>query len=212
MFGRFEFSATINIDRDCRPAYRNTLFQVHAGGYLENPPSWFGINSYNKFKTNLPTGGTSVTVPDKPFKLTAKINVTKKDVKVDYFVNDKFVISTHKYSLHNGYKKMFMKFGVYRVNSNCDITQTYTYVKLKRVNPLKEAFNNLSKEERKSVQINLKSEGFYSSKIDGYYGKNTEKGLKKYNSSFLDASDLKKSINVEVLLTKLSQVVTRQED
>ena len=48
--------------------------------------------------------------------------------------------------------------------------------------------------------------------IDGYYGKNTEKGLKKYNSSFLDAADLKKSVNVDVLLTKLSNIVTRPED
>ena len=105
-----------------------------------------------------------------------------------------------------------MKFGVYRVNANCDITQIYTNVKLKRVNPLKEAFNNLSIDKRKNVQINLKSEGFYSSKIDGYYGKNTEKGLKKYNSSFLDELDLKKSVNIAVLLTKLSKVVNPQED
>ena len=26
MFGKWEWSATINIDRDCIPAYRNTLF------------------------------------------------------------------------------------------------------------------------------------------------------------------------------------------
>ena len=79
-------------------------------------------------------------------------------------------------------------------------------------NPLMEAFNSLSKDQRKNVQINLKGEGFYSSTIDGYYGKNTEKGLKKYNSSFLDASDLEKSINIDVLLTKLSTVVNPQED
>ena len=73
-------------------------------------------------------------------------------------------------------------------------------------NPLMEAFNNLSKEERKNVQINLNTQGFYSSKIDGYYGKNTEKGLEKYNASFLDGLDLKKSVNVDILLTKLSKV------
>ena len=79
-------------------------------------------------------------------------------------------------------------------------------------NPLEEAFNSLSRDQRKNVQINLKVEGFYSSTIDGYYGKNTEKGLKKYNSSFLDASDLEKSINIDALLTKLSKVVNPQED
>ena len=133
MFGKWEWSATINIDRDCDPAYRNTLFQVHAGGYLVSPPSWVGINSYNKFKTNVDGSGTSQVVPNSPFKLTAKINATRKDVKVDYFVNDQFVISTHKNSLGNGYNKMFFKFGIYRVNANCDITQTYTNVKLKKI-------------------------------------------------------------------------------
>ncbi len=62
------------------------------------------------------------------------------------------------------------------------------------------------------MQINLKSEGFYSKKIDGYYGKNTEKGLKNCNTNFFYAADLKKSVNVDVLLTKLSKVVTRPDD
>ncbi len=57
----------------------------------------------------------------------------KKDVKVDYFVNDKFLISTHGKALGDGFPKIYMKFGVYRVNANCDITQTYTNVKLKKV-------------------------------------------------------------------------------
>ena len=62
------------------------------------------------------------------------------------------------------------------------------------------------------MQINLKGDGFYSSTIDGYYGKNTNKGPKKYNSSFLDVSDSEKSINIDVLLTKLSKFVPRPED
>ena len=131
-FGQFEWSATIDIDRKCQPAHRNTLFQVHAGGG-GSPPSWIGINRYNKFRTNKSGGGTSVTVPNRPFKLTAKINATKKDVKVDYFIDDKFLITTQSYAMGDGYGKMYFKFGVYRVNSNCTIKQTYTNVKLKRV-------------------------------------------------------------------------------
>ena len=73
-------------------------------------------------------------------------------------------------------------------------------------NLLKNAFNSLSKGVRKNVQINLKKEGFYSSNVDGYYGKLTEKGLKDYNISFLDASDLNKPNNVNTLLNKLSKV------
>jgi hypothetical protein len=132
-FGKYEWSATIDIDRKCKPAERNTLFQVHAGGYLVSPPSWIGLNRYNKFRTNESFGGTNVYVPNEPFKLTAKINATKKEVKVDYFINDKFLVSTHSYAPGNGYKKMFFKFGIYRVNANCDITQTYNNVQLKRV-------------------------------------------------------------------------------
>jgi hypothetical protein len=36
MFSKYEWSATIDIDRDCTPALRNTFFQVYAGGYLVN--------------------------------------------------------------------------------------------------------------------------------------------------------------------------------
>ena len=108
MFGKWKWSATIDIKRNCRPAYRNTLFQVHAGGNLVNPPSWFGINSYNKFKTNAEGGGdTRHAVPIGSFKLTAKINATRKKVKVDYFVNDQLVTSTLEYSLGNEYDKLY---------------------------------------------------------------------------------------------------------
>lgn len=80
--------------------------------------------------------------------------------------------------------------------------------KLTEIEPnlLKNAFNSLSKDARKNVQINLKKGGFYSSNIDGYYGKLTEKGLKDYNISFLHASDLNKPNNVDTLLNKLNKV------
>lgn len=131
MFGKWEYSATIDIDRNCKPAYRNTLFQVHSGG-SGTPPSWIGINGDNKFRTNLPNGQTNFNVPLEPFELTAKIDATNKEVKVDYFVDDKFVVSTHHVA-ESTYNDLFFKFGIYRVNANCDIKQTYRKVKLKRV-------------------------------------------------------------------------------
>lgn len=79
-------------------------------------------------------------------------------------------------------------------------------------NPLKTAFNNLSADLRRNVQINLKSKGFYNSSIDGSYGQGTEKALKNYNRSVLDGSDLRKTANVTVLLTKLSKVVKTEEE
>ena len=133
MFGKWEWSAIIDIDRNCIPALRNTLFQVHAGGYLVSPPSWLGINRFRKFRTNKGRRDTAGRVPDSPFKLTVKINATKKEVDVDYFVNDEFLISTHNKAKRT-YDNLFLKFGVYRVNANCDITQTYTNVKLRKIN------------------------------------------------------------------------------
>lgn len=132
MWGKWEWSATIDIDRKCQPAYRNAIFQVHADEYMKTPPSFIGINKWNMFRP--PIGGkrkdSIAPVPLSPFKLTAIINATKKDVKVDYYVNDEFLTSTYT---QGNYTNIFFKFGVYRVNSNCDIKQTYTNVKLQRV-------------------------------------------------------------------------------
>ena len=134
MFGKFEWSATIDVNRNCIPAMRNTLFQVHAGGYLVNPPSWVGIDRWNKFRNNEKgnSKGSISPVPDEPFKLIAKIHTTRKEVTVEYFVNDKFLTSTRSKAKRE-YTEMFFKFGIYRVLSNCDITQKYNNVKLKKV-------------------------------------------------------------------------------
>lgn len=125
--GKYTWSADIEIDRKCTPAYRNTLFQVHSGVYLKQPPSWIGINRYNKFRANKAHLSTAVDVPDK-FNLRAEIDFTEERVLVKYFVDNKFVIETKDYN--SPYKEMFMKFGVYRVNSNCDIKQIYRNVKV----------------------------------------------------------------------------------
>ena len=62
-------------------------------------------------------------MPDEPFKLIAKIHTTRKEVTVEYFVNDKFLTSTRSKAKRE-YTEMFFKFGIYRVLSNCDIAQT----------------------------------------------------------------------------------------
>jgi len=131
--GKYVWSSTIDITRNCKPAWRNTIFQIHAGGHLTNPPSWFGINEHNQFRTvhNIMYNNDSTSVPDSPFELRAEFDITKRSVKVDYYVNDKFVVSTK--DNQGPYKDLFMKFGIYRVNANCDIKQTYTNVNFKRV-------------------------------------------------------------------------------
>ena len=62
------------------------------------------------------------------------------------------------------------------------------------------AFKKLSKNQRKQIQSNLKSLGFYTSSIDGLYGKGTSGALTAYNKQNLSGGDLKKSQNVTKLI------------
>jgi hypothetical protein len=79
-------------------------------------------------------------------------------------------------------------------------------------NVLKMAFNNLSSEVRKNIQINLLREGFYKSSIDGSYGRGTEKALKSFNSNVLDGADLRRKSNVTRLLSQLGTIQTPKEE
>ena len=91
MFGKWEWSAIIDIERDCRPAYRNTLFLVHAGGHLVNPPSWFGINSYNKFKgtliKNMKSGMVLTCLGGRNKKLSYKLSKNSNSIIDRLFKN-----------------------------------------------------------------------------------------------------------------------------
>jgi len=62
------------------------------------------------------------------------------------------------------------------------------------------AFKKLSKNQRKQIQSNLKSLGFYTSSIDGLYGKGTAAALTAYNKQNLSGGDLKKSQNAAKLI------------
>ena len=53
------------------------------------------------------------------------IEFTKKIVKASYYVNGEYVLTEKDNSKE---KSIYVKFGVYRVNSNCNVTQTYTIV------------------------------------------------------------------------------------
>jgi peptidoglycan hydrolase-like protein with peptidoglycan-binding domain len=65
---------------------------------------------------------------------------------------------------------------------------------------LKKSFINLAKDQRKLVQVNLATLGFYKSSIDGLYGKGTAGALTAYNKQYLGGADLKKSANAEKLI------------
>ena len=81
-------------------------------------------------------------------------------------------------------------------------------------NILRAAFKDLSEYQRKNAQKILTMYGFYNSKIDGLYGKGTEKALKGYNKKFLNNSDLSKDPNIAKLLNTIfeDKVIEAQED
>ena len=68
---------------------------------------------------------------------------------------------------------------------------------------LHSAFNNFSKDERKVIQSNLAEEEFYTSSIDGLYGRGTAAALKAYNKQYLCNADLGKSSNAKALMDDL---------
>ena len=75
------------------------------------------------------------------------------------------------------------------------------YIGSNQTTPLKNGFLKLAVYERKQLQLNLKGLGFYKSSIDGLYGKGTAGALTAYNKQNLNGADLKKSENVEKLIS-----------
>ena len=132
--GKYEWSATVNIDYDCKPSFRSTIVQIHSGANgVERPfgpPSYLAINYVGKFRA-VRNKGTIVDVPIKePFDVVMTIEFKKKIIKASYYVNGEHVLTEKDNSKE---KSVYVKFGVYRVNSNCNVTQTYTNVKLKKL-------------------------------------------------------------------------------
>ncbi len=79
---------------------------------------------------------------------------------------------------------------------------------------LREIWNEvLTKNERIEVQKKLHRLGFYKSKIDGLYGRGTEKALKGYNKQNLKGINLEKAENAaelykSILLQDIDDVIT----
>jgi S1-C subfamily serine protease len=70
-------------------------------------------------------------------------------------------------------------------------------------NPLRDGFIKLSSDNRKLVQTNLTALGFYSSFIDGYFGKATQKGLELYNKNYLKNSSIAERGNIDALYASI---------
>ena len=68
---------------------------------------------------------------------------------------------------------------------------------------LQVAFNQLSQFHRKKIQLTLSKFGFYSSSVDGIYGKGTAAALTAYNKQYLNGADLTKADNTGKLVKTL---------
>ena len=66
---------------------------------------------------------------------------------------------------------------------------------------LQTKFNKFPQRIRKLIQKNLKMLGLYAFSVDGLYGRGTRGALSGYSKKFLNNADLKKTENVDQLLT-----------
>ena len=77
---------------------------------------------------------------------------------------------------------------------------------------LKLAFTRLSQHQRKLLQSSLKELGYYSSSIDGLYGRGTAGALNAYNEEYLDNSNLKQSSNTDKLINDILSLETAKSN
>lgn len=129
--GRYYWTATVDINRPCTPSKRVDFFQIHDGGKEGGPPSQLGIEKTNTFKTNQHYE-TSKTVPDGPFDVFADILINGDNVTVSYAIDGKHFRTT-KDRRETGTDKMYVKFGIYRINSNCTTTINHSNVRFVKV-------------------------------------------------------------------------------
>lgn len=86
-----------------------------------------------------------------------------------------------------------------KIKSNSTVRKAFK----RKVAPLRIAFVNYSKGQRKLIQSNLADLGFYKSSIDGLYGKGTAAALEAYNKEYLGNADLSTAANANVLIADL---------
>jgi peptidoglycan hydrolase-like protein with peptidoglycan-binding domain len=83
------------------------------------------------------------------------------------------------------------------------IDPIYFQSKLLKEDIVYKEFSELTLGLKQQIQSELKSNGYYKSKVDGLYGKGTAAALKAYNKEYLSDADLTKSANVQALLDDL---------
>lgn len=75
-------------------------------------------------------------------------------------------------------------------------------------NELQTAFIELKQSDRRLIQRNLKKMNYYSSTIDGLFGRKTEEGLRKFNKQKFAGKDLNSYRNVVLLFERIMTLKT----
>ena len=83
------------------------------------------------------------------------------------------------------------------------IDPIYFQSKLLKKDIVYSEFSELTLDLKQQIQSELKSNGYYKSKVDGLYSKGTAAALKAYNKEYLGDADLTKSANVKALFDDL---------
>ena len=141
--GVYEWSANLEIISDkLFHAKYFSLFQVH-GFVNSDAPHYQTINFGKPYSSlgvkhsgfNLSSPNSSKDVPcdllkyNRKHSINVRVVIGKKKVIVRYKIDDKHVGTTSADKLQSDVKP-FLKFGVYRWEANCDVTQIYKDVTL----------------------------------------------------------------------------------
>ena len=90
-----------------------------------------------------------------------------------------------------------------KLADNFDVKKAAAKKQNKKPSKLNSSFTRLDQTSRRSIQEALSKDGFYTSTIDGLYGRGTEVALRAYNKQYLNNADLNVKANVDALYADL---------
>jgi len=80
------------------------------------------------------------------------------------------------------------------------------------LSPLRKAFANMSSEERKAIQEGLANLNFYTSTVDGLYGRNTAAAIKAFNAAYYDNIEVGTEALASILLKRILNFKSCDDD
>ncbi len=126
--GSYIWSADIEIISDkLLHAGAFYFFQIHDGRLEGHSPSNLLVRDGEIFLNDI--NSTGLRFSNNIFNLRCEITIKKDKVKCAYYIDNQFICTTKK-SISS---KPYVKFGGYRFNALCDVTQIYRNVNLEKL-------------------------------------------------------------------------------